>query len=43
LEKKFIIIPTPKNSYPQDNNDYRPVALISNAMKLMEKLLIEEL
>lgn len=29
LWKKTVIIPTPKNSSPQDNNDYRPVAATS--------------
>lgn len=43
LWKKSTIIPIPKNSCPQDNNDYRPVALTSNVMKSFEKIIIREL
>ncbi len=37
--KKSVIIPVPKNSKPTCLNDYRPVALTSNVMKVFERLL----
>lgn len=43
LWKKSIIIPIPKNVCPQDNNDYKTVALTSNIMKSFEKIIIGEL
>jgi len=43
LWKKTIIIPVPKKACPQENNDYRPVALTSNVFKSLEKLMIDEL
>jgi len=43
LWKKSITLPIPKKSCPQDNNDYRPVALTSNVMKSFEKIIIREL
>lgn len=43
LGKKSIIIPVPKKACPQENNDYRPVAITSNVFKSFEKLMIEKL
>lgn len=43
LWKTAIIIPVPKTSVPKENNDYRPVALTSNVMKCLEKLIVREL
>ena len=41
--KKSIIVPVPKKPCPQENNDYRPVALTSNVVKSLERILTEEL
>lgn len=38
--EKSIIIPVPKISCPQVNNDYRPVAPTSNVMKSLERFLL---
>lgn len=43
LWKRSIIIPVPKKSFPQENNDYRPETLTSNVMKSLERIIIEEL
>lgn len=43
LWKKSIIIPVPKKACPQENNDYRPVAITSNVFKSLERLMIEKL
>ncbi|KAI2644006.1 RNA-directed DNA polymerase from mobile element jockey [Labeo rohita] len=43
LWKKAIITPVPKKSCPQENNDFRPIALTSVVMKCMEKLIMSQL
>ena len=43
LWKKSIIVPVPKMSCPLVNNDYRPVALTSNVVKSLERIITEEL
>ncbi|KAK0141045.1 RNA-directed DNA polymerase from mobile element jockey [Merluccius polli] len=43
LWKKSIILPIPKKVSPQEDNDYRPVAITSNAFKSLEKIMIEKL
>ncbi len=43
LWKKAIITPVPKKSCPQENNDFRPIALTSVVMKSMEKLIVSQL
>ena len=40
LWRKSVIIPVPKTPCPQLNNDYWPVALTSNVMKCLERLLL---
>lgn len=35
--KKSIIVPVPKKVCPQEDNNYRPVALTSNAFKSLER------
>lgn len=41
--KKSVIVPVPKKTCPNDNNDYRPIALTSNVVKVMEKIITEKL
>lgn len=41
--KKAIILHFKKKSAPLENNDYRPVALNSNIMKCLEKLMVGKL
>ncbi len=43
LWQKAIITPVPKKSCPQENNDFRPIALTSVVMKCMEKLIVSQL
>ena len=43
LWKKSIIIPVPKKVCPQEDNNYRPVAITSNVFKSLERLMIEVL
>ena len=43
LWKKSIIIPVPKKACPQENKDYRPVAITSNVFRSLERLMIEVL
>ena len=41
--KRSVIVPIPKKPCPAENNDYRPVALTSNVVKALERILTEEL
>lgn len=41
--KKSTIIPVPKKACPQEDNDYRPVALTSNVFKGLERLMLNVL
>lgn len=41
--KTATISPVPKTHVPKENNDYRPIALTSNVMKCLEKLIVREL
>ncbi len=41
--KRAIIIPVPKISCPQDNNDYRAIATTSVVMKSFERIMLGEL
>ncbi len=41
--KSSSIIPIPKSTYPNELNDFRPVALTSLVMKTFEKLLKDEI
>ena len=43
LWKKSIILPIPKKVSPQEDNDYRLVAITSNVFKSLEKIMIEKL
>ena len=43
LWKKSVIVPIPKKACPTENNDYRPVAITSNVVKSLERILTEEL
>ena len=39
--KKSVIVPVPKKTCPSENNDYRPVAITSNVVKSLERILVE--
>lgn len=41
--KTSIVIPLPKKSCPQQNDDYRPVALTSIVMKSLERIMVSKL
>ena len=41
LWKKSVLVPVPKKTCPSENNDYRPVAITSNVVKTLEKILVE--
>lgn len=41
--KKAVIIPVPKKPCPQDNNDFRLVALTSTVMKAFERIMVGNL
>ncbi|KAL0150163.1 hypothetical protein M9458_054590 [Cirrhinus mrigala] len=43
LWKTSYIVPVPKKSCSSDPKDYRPVALMSHIMKILERLVLEEL
>jgi len=43
LWKTSYVVPVPKKSKPSDPADYRPVALTSHLMKVMERLLLAQL
>ena len=38
--KKAIIIPVPKKPCPKKNNDFRPLALTSIIMKVIERIMV---
>ena len=41
LWKKSVLVPVPKKPCPNENNDYRPVAITSNVVKSLERILVE--
>ncbi|XP_035812432.2 uncharacterized protein LOC118471519 [Amphiprion ocellaris] len=41
LWKTSCIVPVPKKGRPQELNDYRPVALTSHLMKILERLVLQ--
>lgn len=41
--KRSIIVLVPKKTCPLENNDFRPVALTSNVVKSLERILVEDL
>ena len=41
LWKKSVLVPVPKKTCPTENNDYRPVAITSNVVKALERILVE--
>ena len=43
LWKKSCLVPVPKKSRPFDPADYRPVALTSHVMKVLERLVLAQL
>ncbi|KAM4580370.1 uncharacterized protein PAE49_005246 [Odontesthes bonariensis] len=43
LWKTSHVVPVPKKSRPSDPEDYRPVALTSHVMKVMERLVLAQL
>ncbi|KAI3356959.1 hypothetical protein L3Q82_003596 [Scortum barcoo] len=43
LWKTSCLVPVPKKSRPSDPADYRPVALTSNVMKVLERLVLAQL
>lgn len=43
LWKTSCLVPVPKKSHSSDLKDYRPVALTNNIMKILERLVLEEL
>ena len=43
LWKMSCLVPVPKKSTPSDLNDYRPVALTSYVMKVLERLVLANL
>uniref|UniRef100_A0A667Y6G0 B30.2/SPRY domain-containing protein n=1 Tax=Myripristis murdjan TaxID=586833 RepID=A0A667Y6G0_9TELE len=43
LWKTSCLVPVPKKSTPSDLNDYRPVALTSHLMKVLERLVLAHL